>query len=290
MDLIEKDSSSQNFEPKKKVLYVVGTPIGNLGDLSQRATSILINVTSIACEDTRHSGKLLKNIGSKAKIYSFYKQNTKKRIPTLLSLLADGETLALISDAGIPGISDPGEELISAAIKEGFKVICIPGPCAAITALASSGLPTNKFCFEGFIAPKGKERRRNLINISAEKRTTIIYESPHKIIQLLEELSELCGPGRPITLARELTKIYEEQIGPNIQEALKYFKKEKPRGEFTIVLGGNPHSDKIITDESVLVKDMNELIKKGRSSIEAAKEISKISGQSKRFLYSLLHK
>jgi len=286
---VNKDSSSQRLEPAPGVLYVVGTPIGNLGDLSSRAKKILESVSIIACEDTRHSGILLGKLQCSARKLSFHEHNSNQRIPELLVFLKEGKSIALISDAGLPGISDPGEKLVSSTREAGFEVIPIPGPCAAITALISSGLPSSRFCFEGFLPARGKGRKEVLKNISEEKRTTIIYESPHRLIQLLEELAQLCSKDRPVHIARELTKFHEEHISCNINSALEYFLKNKPKGEFTLVLGGIKLNDKNqYNDEYILLK-MKSLLKNGTSTNDAAKRLSIETGQSKRRIYNLLH-
>ncbi len=280
--------SKKQFGPSAGVLYLIGTPIGNLGDFSPRAKHLLSNVSVIACEDTRYSGQLLKKFQIKANLISFHKHNNFEKIPKLLNLLKKGEIIALITDAGLPGISDPGEDLVKATIKAGHKVICIPGPCAATTALVASGLPTQRFCFEGFLPTKSKDRKSILNVISQEERTTIIYESPHKLIKLLEDLSHVCGEERPLQVARELTKIHEEQVGSTIGEVLKHFSENKPRGEFTLVLGG---AYKEIEEKSVseLIKKINLLQTKGQSKSDAIKAIANETGCSKNFLYSLMH-
>ncbi len=279
----------QRLEPSPGVLYVVGTPIGNLEDLSPRAKSLLKKVSAIACEDTRHSGQMLKNVGAKATLFSFYEHNTKTRLPQLLKLLKNGQSLALISDAGLPGISDPGEELVSLARNAGHDVICIPGPCAATTALVSSGLPSDRFCFEGFLPQKNKTRKKILSIIAEETRTTVIYEAPHKLVRLLQELCHLCGADRPLQVARELTKIHEQQIGPTIGAALEYFLVNKPLGECTLVLGGARIQTNIQLTRSELLIEMEALIKNGASASEAARALATKTGQPKRFLYNLLH-
>jgi len=175
----------QRDEPAASHLYLVGTPIGHLGDFSPRAKALLTTVDVIACEDTRHSGQLLSNLQSRGRRLSFHQHNTRTRLPQLLDLLAEGNSLAVISDAGLPGISDPGEELAAAARSAGHPVICIPGPCAATTALVSSGLPSGRFCFEGFLPTKGRERKARLMEIAAEQRTSVLYEAPHRLINLL---------------------------------------------------------------------------------------------------------
>ena len=233
-----KNQKKDRAEPAPGVLYLVGTPIGNLGDFSPRAQSLLKSISLIACEDTRRSKLLLRNFGIERPLISFHKHNTKSRIPQILEILKQKQSVALISDAGLPAISDPGEDLVAASKENNHEVICIPGPCAAITALAISGLPTRRFTFEGFLPKKGQERKNILIKISQEDKTTILYESPHQIKNLLKELSLVCGEERPIQISRELTKRFEEQIGPTIKAALEHFTKNKPQGELTVVLGG----------------------------------------------------
>ena len=288
MDDIKGKISNDRLEPAPSVLYVVGTPIGNLGDFSPRAKSVLSKISIIACEDTRRTGKFLKNLGIKRPLLSFHQHNTKSRIPKLLELLNKGQSVALISDAGLPGISDPGEDLINEVKKIGYKVICIPGPCAATTALVSSGLSTKRFIFEGFLPFKSTERKKALDVISQESSTTIIYESPHRLIKLLKELANLCGEDRPLSIARELTKYHEESIGDNIGSVLRHFIKHKPQGECTVVLGGATEINQTKTPLE-LIKEMQLLISNGASSNEAAKIIALKTGKSKRYLYSLLH-
>ncbi len=281
---------NQRPEPAEGVLYVVGTPIGNLGDLSPRAKSILAKVSAVACEDTRRSGRLLNQLGRQGPFFSFHQHNTQSQIPKILQLLREGKSLALISDAGLPGISDPGETLVASARMEGHDVICIPGPCAATTALVSSGIPSSRFCFEGFLPTKNSERRKRLGVLAKEERTTIIYEAPHRLLKLLEELIEFCGKKRPLQVSRELTKKHEHHIGPNIAAALEHFTTNKPIGECTLVLGG--HTPTIPQEESDedLKSQLELLIKKGVSSTEAAKIIAEKSRKSKRYLYDLIHR
>ena len=291
MDLIDDHQPQQErSEPCPGTLYIVGTPIGNLGDLSPRAKLILKNVSLIACEDTRRSGKLMKTIGSKVDLLSYHKHNFKSRQTKLLKILESSGSLALISDAGLPGINDPGQELVHAARENSYEVICIPGPCAALTALVISGLPSERFCFEGFLPKKQSIRKKRLEDISQEPRTTIIYESPHQLIKLLEDLYILCGKQRPIQIARELTKKYEESIGKTLEEVLEYFSINKPKGEFTIVLGGNNEKRKIKISESDALNKLNELIKQGDKSNIAARKIAEETGYEKKWLYSKLHK
>ena len=290
MNLIDNHQPQQErTEPRPGTLYLVGTPIGNLGDLSPRAKYILKNVSLIACEDTRRSGQLLKTIKSKVTLVSYHKHNVKRRQSQLLEKLENKESIALISDAGLPGINDPGEELVHAARENNYEVICIPGPCAATTALVISGLPSQRFCFEGFIPKKKTMRKKRLQAIAQENRTTIIYESPHQLIKLLEDLLILCGKERPIQIARELTKRYEETIGSSIEEVLNYFVINKPKGEFTIVLGGNNNHENIASEDEALNK-LNKLIKQGEKSNIAARTVAEETGYKKKWLYSKLHK
>ena len=292
MDLTNDHKPQQErSEPCPGTLYIVGTPIGNLGDLSPRAKIILKNVSVIACEDTRRSIKLLNTIESKVPLLSFHKHNFKSRQSQILEILETNGSIALISDAGLPGINDPGEELVHAARSNNFEVICIPGPCAAITALVISGLPSQRFCFEGFLPKKQSIRKKRLEVISQEDRTTLIYESPHQLIKLLEELSIFCGKERPIQVARELTKRYEELIGNTIEKVLNYFINNKPRGEFTIVLGGkNNTQQEIKTSESEALNKLKNLIKKGEKLNTASRLIAEETGYKKKWLYSQLHK
>ena len=279
----------QSTEPAGGVLYLVGTPIGHLGDLSERARTVLAAADVIACEDTRHSGQLLSALGAKGKRLSFHQHNTRGRIPQLLELLEAGQSVAVISDAGLPGISDPGENLVAAARVAQREVICIPGPCAATTALVSSGLPSGRFCFEGFLPPKGRQRRERLAVIAAEPRTTVLYEAPHRLVQLLEDLQEQCGGERPVQVARELTKRHEQQVGPTVAAALQHFNAHKPQGEFTLVLGGAPVALADDHDDAYWRDALQQLIDSGISANAAAKQLAQSSGRSKRELYALLH-
>ena len=291
MDLIEDHQSQQErSEPCPGTLYIVGTPIGNLGDLSPRAKSILKNVSLIACEDTRRSGKLLKIIESKVPLLSYHKHNFKSRQSQLLEILETKGSIALISDAGLPGINDPGEEIVQAAKSNHFEVICIPGPCAAITALVISGLPSQRFCFEGFLPKKTSIRKKRLEDISKEHRTTVIYESPHQLISLLEDLAAVCGKDRPVQIARELTKLHEETIGKTLEDAIEYFFINKPKGEFTIVLGGEKKNKEKKISESEALKKLNILIEKGERSNIAAKKVAEETGYKRKWLYSKLNK
>ena len=280
----------QRDEPAGGHLYLVGTPIGHLGDFSPRAKALLTAVDVIACEDTRHSGQLLSNLQARGRRLSFHQHNTRTRLPQLLELLAAGDSLAVISDAGLPGISDPGEELAAAARSAGHPVICVPGPCAATTALVSSGLPSNRFCFEGFLPPKGRERKRRLEEIAAEARTSVLYEAPHRLVTLLAELQELCGAERPLQVARELTKRHEQQVGPTVSAAVEHFQQHRPQGEFTLVLGGCPPTPEVELDDATLLDRLNEAMATGTSASSAARQLALETGIPRRRLYNLIHR
>ena len=208
--------SHREVEPEKGVLYVVGTPIGNLNDLSFRAINILKNVSLVACEDTRQTTKILNKYEIKNQLISFNKHNSFNKIPLLIEELKSDKSIALVSDAGMPGICDPGEDLIKNSKLSGIDIICIPGPCAAITALVSSGLPSSTFIFEGFLPRQKNEREKKLFNISKNEKTTILFESPYRLKKLLNDLMEFCGEDREIEVFRELTKKFEENVGNNL--------------------------------------------------------------------------
>jgi len=275
-------------EPAGGVLYLVGTPIGNLEDCSPRARRVLAGVDRIACEDTRHSGQLLARLGlGGRRLFSLHAHNEAERIPQVLMALEQGEAVAVVSDAGLPGISDPGERLVAAAQAAGLRVVCIPGPCALTTALVSSGLPSGRFCFEGFLPAKAGPRRRRLASLAQESRTMLFYEAPHRLVALLEDLLELWGD-RPLRVARELTKRHEEQVGPTVAAALAYFRHRPPLGECTLVVGGSPERDSL-WDGEALGEELARLVAGGLSRREAARELAARSGHSRRELYALLH-
>ena len=278
--------SHRNQEPENGVLYLVGTPIGNLNDLSSRAINILKNVSLIACEDTRQTKKIMTKFGIKNNLTSFNKNNSFKKIPSLINDLIEGKSIALVSDAGMPSICDPGEDLVYKAKALGLDIVCIPGPCAVITALVSSGMPASKFIFEGFLPKKQSDRNKILYEISKNEKTTIIYESPHRLEKLLKELSIFCGGDREIMVARELTKRFEEHIGHKIDDAIDFFKDKKIIGEITIVLKGIDKSMSIF-NEADLRKDLKELINAGLSLSAASKYLAKKKNLTKNLIYNL---
>ena len=279
--------SHRNKEPENGVLYLVGTPIGNLSDISKRALHILENVFLIACEDTRQTIKIMNTFKISNHMESFNKQNSLKKIPKIIDYLKAGKSIALVSDAGMPGICDPGEELVKCTKISGYDVICIPGPCAAITALVSSGLPSSKFIFEGFLPKKKIDREKTLLEISKNIKTTIIFESPHRLNKLLRELKTFCGGSRKIQVAKELTKKFEEHIGQDINEVIEFFKDKEPIGEFTILLNGIENKKKNELNHFELKRELNELVDIGLSLSKASKYLAKKNNLSKRIIYNL---
>jgi len=264
-------------------LWLVATPIGNLGDLSPRAVDVLAHAGLICCEDTRRTGLLLQHAGVKAQRLAVCNDHTEfSRVADALGVLAEGRDVAIVSDAGTPGISDPGERIVRAAIDAGYDVSAVPGPSAAVMALTISGLAADRFVFEGFLPRKGGERAARLADIAAEPRTTIIYEAPHRVLRTLEDLRAACGDDRQVVVARELTKLYEEVVrGP-----LGTIDIGGPRGEYVLVLAGAPVDDRPATDDDVRTALRNELAA-GSSTRDAAAKVAKSVGRPKREVYAL---
>ena len=279
--------SHRKEEPENGILYIVGTPIGNLNDISQRALNILKNVSLVICEDTRHTKKLMNKFSISNNLISFNKENSLKKIPKLINDLKASKSIALVSDAGMPGICDPGENLVRKVKSQGYDVICIPGACAAITALVSSGMPSSKFIFEGFLPKKKIDREKILFEISQNEKTTIVYESPHRLKKLLRELLDFCGPEREILVARELTKKFEEHVGNRIDNTIEFFKEKEVVGEITIVIRGFNKEKNGEINKSELKKDLNELIDAGLSLSAASKYLAKKYGIKKSIIYNL---
>ena len=280
--------SHRKAEPENGILYLVGTPIGNLNDMSQRALNILRNVSLVACEDTRQTKKIMNKFNISNKLISFNKHNSLIKIPNLIKDLKEGKSIAIVSDAGMPGICDPGEDIAKSVRSQGIDIICIPGACAAITALVSSGLPSSSFVFEGFLPRKQSERDKILLEISKNIKTTIIYESPKRLKKLLKELFDFCGGNREIMVARELTKKFEEHIGSNINEVSESFKDKEVIGEITIVIKGINKNKDLNLDKLIIKKDLNELISAGLSLSAASKYLAKKNGIKKSEIYNLI--
>ncbi len=279
--------SHRNQEPESSTLYIVGTPIGNLNDISSRAINILKNVSLIACEDTRQTKKIMNKFLISNNLISFNKHNSLYKIPRLIEEMKEGKSIALVSDAGMPGICDPGEDIVKEAKRSGFDVICIPGACAAITALVSSGISSSSFIFEGFLPKKKIEREKILLEIRNNEKTTILFESPHRLKKLLKELSEFCGGNREIVVSRELTKKYEEHIGKDIDNVIRFFAEKEIIGEITIVIKGLNKKRNLDFDESDLKKDLIELVDAGLSLSAASKYLAKKKGIKKSLIYNL---
>ena len=279
--------SHRKEEPENGILYIVGTPIGNLNDISQRALNILQNVSLVACEDTRQTKKIMNKFNISNKLISFNKHNSLIKIPKILKDLKEGKSIAIVSDAGIPGICDPGEDIARSVKSEGIDIICVPGACAAITALVSSGLPSSSFVFEGFLPKKKIDREKILFEISKNEKTTVIYESPKRLKKVLEELMEFCGGDREIMVARELTKKFEEHVGDNINEVVEFFREKDIIGEITIVLKGIKKRD-LNLDKFTMKKDLKDLINAGLSLSAASKYLAKKNGLKKSEIYNLI--
>ena len=269
------------------ILYLVPTPIGNLGDISQRMADPLAEVDFIAAEDTRVSLKLLNHLGLKKPLISYYRHNTEAGGQAVLNRLLAGESCALVTDAGTPAVSDPGEELVALCAQNGVEVVSIPGPCALITALAVSGLPTGRFTFEGFLAMNKKNRRSHLESLAGEQRTMIFYEAPHKLTATLDDLTAAFGPDRRIALCRELTKLHEEIRRTTLGEAVRWYAENPPRGEFVLVVEGAPEqaAEEITMDQGLA--RVAQLREEGRSLRDAVKQTAKETGLPKNELYAL---
>ncbi len=268
-------------------LYVVGTPLGNLEDMTFRAVRILQSVDLIAAEDTRHTAKLLQHFQISTPQISYHTHNRQQRLNQLLHhLQVEQQSLALVSDAGMPGISDPGYELIVACIEAGVSVIPIPGPTAAITALCVSGLPTDRFVFEGFLPLKDSARKERLTLLQHEQRTIILYEAPHRLLKTLSDLSAALEPDRKIALGRELTKRFEEYWFGTLKSALTHYEESPPKGEFTLVIQGCEPTGPVFSEDA-LKAELQTLMKSGLSRSDASRHLAKALGKSKKEIYQL---
>ena len=268
------------------ILYLVPTPIGNLGDISLRARQTLENADFIAAEDTRVSLKLLNHLEIKKPLVSYYEHNKTFKGGRIVERILAGETCALVSDAGSPAISDPGEDLVKECAAAGITVCAIPGPCAAITALSISGQSTGRFCFEGFLSMSKKSRREHLDSLRAEKRTMIFYEAPHKLMNTLEDMVEVFGAERPVSFCRELTKLHEEVLRTTLGQAIVHFTETPPKGEFVLVVAGAPEEAKEIPTATDAAARVNELIADGLSRKDAIKQTAQELGLPKNAVYA----
>ena len=267
------------------MLYLVPTPIGNLGDISTRCRETLESVDFIAAEDTRVSLKLLNHLGIKKSLVSYYEHNKAYKGNVILDRILAGETCALVSDAGSPAISDPGEELVKQCAEAGITVCAIPGPCAVITALSISGQATGRFCFEGFLSTAKKSRREHLESIANETRTMIFYEAPHKLLTTLEDMADTFGADRPISLCRELTKLHEEVVRTTLGEAVEKYTQSPPKGEFVLVVAGAPVQEKVLPTESDAAKRVAQLMASGISRKDAIKQTAQVLQLPKNVVY-----
>lgn len=269
------------------ILYVIATPIGNLQDITLRAIEVLKSVAKVAVEDTRQTGKLLKHYSIDKPMISLHEFNERERVQSILTILQQGESIALVSDAGTPLISDPGYHLVNEVQAAGIRVVPIPGACAAVAALSAAGLPTDRFCFEGFLPAKTEARRERLVALQHETRTMIFYEAPHRILATLEALATTFGPERRAVTARELTKMFEQILPSTLSQLQEYFAthEDKQRGEFVLLVAGyqgEALEQQLVNAEQVLDILLTELPVK-----QAANLASKITGERKNRLYEL---
>ncbi len=269
-------------------LYLVASPIGNMGDLTARAGAVLAQVDLVAAEDTRRSGQLLQYLGIKKPLTSYFEHNKRKKGEVILNALLDGQNVALLCDAGTPGIADPGADIAREAIAAGIDVIPIPGACAMLTALMASGLTTERFVFEGFLPRKEKERKLRLEELQTEMRTMVFYEAPHRLKDTLKAMEQVFGQERKAVCARELTKKFEEFLRMDLAQLNAHFAQKDPKGEFVVVVAGaEKRKDEIEIDLHALLEVREQLEQEGLSRKEAAKAVAKLYGKSVKEIYGL---
>lgn len=270
------------------VLYLVATPIGNLADISERALKVLSEVDFVAAEDTRNTGLMLSRFGISKPMISYFEHNKRERGEIIVNRIEGGESCALLTDAGTPAISDPGEDIVKLCAERGVRVTSIPGCCAAVTALTLSGLPTGRFAFEGFLSTAKSERRDRLIELSTEPRTMILYEAPHKLRTTLADLLQYFGD-REISLCREITKLNEEVCRTTIAEAIKLYEGKEPRGEYVLVVAGAKPEAQVPDYPEDILTHVTSLIDSGMSKMEAVKTVAKLRGIPKNEVYTLVN-
>ena len=268
-------------------LWLVATPIGNMDDLSPRAASVLRAAQVICCEDTRHSGTLLKRIGATPQRLIVTNEHTEHdAIADVLALLSEHAVVAVISDAGTPAISDPGQRLVAAAAQAGFPIYATPGPVAFVVAAAISGLPTERIAFDGFLPRSGAERRERLTEVARERRTLVLYEAPHRLVKTLTDLRDVCGPDRTIVLARELTKLHEDIWRGTLSDAVQHALAVEPRGEYALVLA--PYvSDTVEVSDADILSELQQRISRGLSKRDAIDEVTAALGVPRKRVYAL---
>ena len=274
--------------PTPGTLYLVATPIGNLGDISYRAADTLNSVDFIAAEDTRVTIKLLNHLEIKKPLVSYYEHNSKYSGEKIISRIIAGESCALVTDAGMPGISDPGQGLIRLCVNAGINLSVIPGPCAAVSALVLSGFSASRFTFEGFLSTARKSRFEHLEMLKDEKRDMIFYEAPHKLLRTLKDMADIFGADRKVSISREMTKVFEETLRFGLADACDYFEKNKPRGEFVLVIEGVDHMSEPALEDAVQIA--NEYIKSGLSVKDSVKAAAIETNVSKNMLYDVIVK
>jgi 16S rRNA (cytidine1402-2'-O)-methyltransferase len=284
----EQGTGNREQQSPPGTLYLVGTPIGNLEDMTYRAVRTLQTVDLIAAEDTRHTGKLLQHFQIKTPQISYHEHNRLSRLEELLARLYRGDDIALVTDAGMPGISDPGYELVKACTEAGIAVVPIPGTTAAITALAASGLPSDRFVFEGFLPSKEKERQSRLQQLQGDSRTLIFYEAPHRLQPTLSNLASIFGEDRQVVLARELTKLHEEFWRGTLKEAIALYEKERqPKGEYTLVVAGKPSTETFVLSEEEVKAELQKLLEQGLTRSQASRQLAEFTSLSRRQIYQL---
>ena len=269
-------------------LYVLGTPIGNISDMTLRAIDILGEVDFIAAEDTRVTLKLLNHYDIKKPLVSYHDHSSRSCADTIINRLAAGETAAVVTDAGMPCISDPGEDLVKLCYEHDIPVKVIPGPSAVVSALAISGLSTSRFSFEGFLSVTRKQRTEHLEEVKNNKNTMIFYEAPHKLLSTLEDMLEYFGDRR-ISLCRELTKVFEEVIRTTISGAIEYYADRSPKGEYVLVIEGKPESDEPECTPELALDMVRRLVDEGEKTIHACKKVAKETGYKKSELYQMIN-
>ena len=287
-------SDNEKNKTEKSTVYLVATPIGNLADITERAKKVLAEVDFIGAEDTRNSLKLLSCLGIKKELVSYHEHNKKSSGERIIERVLAGESCAIITDAGMPAISDPGEDIVRLAAEAGVRVSVIPGACAAVSALSLSGLSTARFCFEGFISPNKAEREQRLDKLKNEERTMIIYEAPHKLRATLDDLCSVLGECRKISLCRELTKLNEEIVRTTLGAAVEYYKDNAPRGEYVLIVEGADEAGVTVGAPNPLLaltpaEHVTHYESAGMKRMDAIKAAAKDRGMSKSELYKILN-
>ena len=284
---------SEKNKTEKSTIYLVATPIGNLADITERAIKVLSEVDFIGAEDTRNSLKLLNCLGIKKELVSYHEHNKRASGERIIARLLAGESCALITDAGMPAISDPGEDMVVICAENGVSVTVVPGPCAAVSALSLSGLATGRFAFEGFLSANRGERIKQLERVKNDDRTLIFYEAPHKLKSTLSDMGEILGYDRKISLCREITKLNEQIIRTTISAAIDYYDSLEPRGEYVLVVDG--FKGEIISDEKAELLSLSpeshveRYVAEGMSRMDAIKRAAKDRGMTKSELYKILN-